>query len=110
MKCFLIDPVARHISVENLEWDITMGYHALNHMIYTMGQYTAFDSFMINQEGDRCYLDDSGLLRGDLIIWHWIGYHHPLAGRGVVLGTRGEDTCAPRISLETLRRHVVFIP
>lgn len=56
---------------------------------------------------DVIYLDDEGLFKDHD---HWFrlhGYHQPLRGRGLVVGTdRGGNAKAPDISIEQVRRNV----
>jgi len=102
MKAYLIDPELHAIT--EFEYDGSM------QGIYETIDATMFDVVRINDEGDVVYVDDEGLYNASFY-WAYEDYPHPLAGKGMVLGTDYQgESCAPtRVTLEQLEDSVRFI-
>jgi hypothetical protein len=78
--CIVID--ARERVVRTGEYDGT------NQCIYKLGRYECFDVIKLNEQEDKLFVDDNGLLNREAMDFFGIeGYGQPLAGNGVILGT-----------------------
>lgn len=104
MRAFLIDPVPR--TVEQL--DFQGDYEEIQRALGYDDARPLFTVIEV-QNGDTLFVDDEGLLKPGLSAFHWRGYHAPLAGKGLLLGTdrEGSSTDA-RATLEEVREHVVW--
>ena len=102
MKSILIDPEKRAIT--EFEYDGSM------QGIYETIDATCFDAVRLNNEGDVVYVDDEGLYNSRNY-WAYGDYPHPIAGKGMVLGTDYEgESVAPRATtVESLELSVRFI-
>jgi len=101
MKSFLIDP--EHNAITEFEYDGSM------QGIYETIDATMFDAVRIN-DVDVVYVDDEGLYNSNFY-WAYGEYPHPIAGKGMVLGTdnQGESISPVRITMEDLELNVRFI-
>jgi hypothetical protein len=101
MKAYLIDPELHAIT--EFEYDGSM------QDIYETIDATMFDAIRINDDGDVVYVDDEGLYNSTHY-WAYGEYPHPIAGKGMVLGTDSHgESIAPVITLEKLEDRVRFI-
>lgn len=105
MRVYVIDPNDRTIREDEITW-APGDYGGLNAGVYRLGRFDCYDRLRIT-ETDYVHLDDEGLHK-PLVRWSWAGYPRPLAGIGVVVGTHGEESCAPSCSLLFLRAHVLW--
>ena len=101
MKVFKIDARDHVITEETCNGDLQD--------IYRIGGFDCVDAVQISS-GDTIYVDDEGLLKNPTDFFSVPGYLSPLAGNGVVLGIDvwGEDTPAPKITIDELKRSVLF--
>ena len=103
MRAYLINPFAREVTEVDYDGDFNQIYGFL-------GGVRCFTCVTINQEGDGVFIDDEGLFNGDNEFFSVAGYPEPLAGFGLVLGCDPEgESCAPSLTLETLRDRVKFL-
>jgi hypothetical protein len=102
MISYLIDPEAR--SITEFEYDGSM------QGIYETIDATMFDVVRLNEKGDVVYVDDEGLYNSNHF-WRVANHPHPIAGKGMVLGTdsQGESQAPSATNLETLQASVLFI-
>jgi Domain of unknown function (DUF3846) len=103
MKAILIDSVTRSVSEVEYNGDYRHIYELID-----------CDTFTIVRIGhnDVIYVDDEGLLKDsppcDYFMYR--GYHQPLAGKGLVLGTNEEgDSVAPIHTLSQIKDRVEFV-
>lgn len=102
MQAYLVDPFTKTITEVEYSDDIQD--------IYRLIEAEPFDCAHFNGQGDAVFVDDNGLLNAPLHFFLIEGYPHPLAGKGLVLGSN-EDTGAtdsPFVDLEWLQNHVRF--
>ena len=101
MLAYLIDP--EHHSITEVEYDGTM------QGIYENIDATLMDAVRIN-DTDVVYVDDEGLYNCDFY-WRYGDYPHPIAGKGLVLGTdrEGESISPVSTDMEDLETNVHFI-
>ena len=103
MKSYLINPEDQTITLADYR-----GYESIKELI----KAPLFDVVRINDLGDCIYVDDEGLYRQPQYFWTYGNYLHPLAGRGLVLGTdmsTGESRPPMRVSISTLTEMITFI-
>lgn len=102
MKAYLIDPYEG--SIEQVE------YSGDYEDIYRLIDCRYFDCVGIDN-GDTIFVDDEGLYRDNQEFFMIEGYHSPLCGKALVLGTdRKGNSQAPKISLTKLKKMITFIP
>lgn len=102
-KGYLIDPEAK--TVTHVNYDLATGIDGIYKLI-------GADPFAVVQieKRDAIYVDDEGLLRNPRYFFKYLGYHQPLAGKGLVLGTNEEgDTVSAKIKYEDLKKRVSFL-
>lgn len=59
--------------------------------------------------GDCVYVDEEGLFKEPAVFFHWRGFHQPLAGSGLVVGTDDDgNTVDCKTSLEQVKARVRF--
>ncbi len=78
MKAYLVDPHNKSIDIVDYE-----GYDDIKQ--YLDGAW--FDVVRLNDLGDVAYVDDEGLYRQPQSFWRYRNWPHPIAGKGLVLGT-----------------------
>lgn len=104
MNAYLIDPVAETVT--------EVAYDGDYRSIYPLIQAECFDVASVESNGDAVYVDDEGLLNltpATKFFWYG-GYHSPLCGRGLMLGTDEEgNSVAPVTSIETVRQKIRFL-
>lgn len=106
MKAYLIDPV--HAAITEITLDPAKDRLP---QIYAHLGCDAIDAVTIPNAPDHtCYVDDEGLHKP---LCHFIalrGYPHPIAGKGLVVRiTESGDTAAATLSLDQLKRDVMYI-
>lgn len=101
VRAYLIDTPNKQ--VVEVEWD--GDYSSIREHIRAE-LYTAV--FM--EHRDTLFVDDEGLINGNPYGWFVIdGYHQPLRGYGLVLGTDDVgESVEPRTSLDALRAKIKF--
>lgn len=104
MKSILIDPFTRTIKEADYNGDF--------HQIYEFIQCDTFDAVTVNDKGDAVFVDDEGLISGkEQAFFGWLGYPHPLAGRGIVLGSTisDGDSADTTVTLEEAIESIVWL-
>lgn len=102
MKAFLIDPTVATITEIDYDGDWMKIGPLLGCVLFT--------TVILNHMDDVIFVDDEGLINGNPHGWFSLaGYHQPLKGKGLVLGTDLEgESIAPRITLEDLHMLISF--
>lgn len=106
LNAYLIDPENKTVSIVTVEPD---GDSHLDSM-YKHIKCDLVDVVYVNRSNDVLFLDDEGRLKPNHYFF-WRGYHSPLAGRALVLGTSDDgDTIEPReLTLESVKDHVQWL-
>lgn len=104
MQAFLIDPYKETIT----EFDYSGNYEDINSTI----ESRCFTIVHIDDKGNDLFVDDEGLLRGNLSLEKFIkidSYPDPLVGKGIVLGSNdmGESTDTT-LTIDALKSMVQF--
>ena len=100
MRAILIDPFTQSISEVN--------YSGNFREIYEHIDAETFDVARIS-ETDTVFVDDEGILKQIDAAFIIDGYHHPLVGRGLVLGSDAEgETVDCRMTIEEAMERVTF--
>ncbi len=107
---FLIDPLAQQISQV---WINTADRHGLTDM-YKVLDCDMVEPVYLNAEEDTLWVDEEGLLKNPQYFFYIEGLHQPMAGRGLVLGTKqtadGGISVDPKtVTLDWLREHTAFV-
>jgi hypothetical protein len=102
MKAILIDPEFHAIT--------EVEYGGSLQDIYELIDCTCIDAIRVNDSGDTIYVDDEGLYNSNFY-WRYEDYPHPIAGKGLVLGTdmAGESISPVLLTVERLENSVRFI-
>lgn len=101
MRAILIDPFARTVTEIELAPGIKPIYDAI--------KADCFCTVNLD-DGDAIYLDDDGLFREGQEFFSVGNYPHPLAGRGVVLGSNDEgESRAPVLGAAFLAKYVHWL-
>jgi len=102
MKAILINPEFHSIT--------EVEYNGKLQDMYELIDCTLIDAVRINADGDTVYVDDEGLYNSNFY-WVYEDYPHPLAGKGLVLGTdmAGESISPVTETIERLERSVRFV-
>jgi hypothetical protein len=104
MQAYLIDPYEKSIT--------TVSYSGHFEDINRLIGSRVFDLVHLNGHGDDAYVDDEGLLRGDLSQERFIkfaSYPEPIVGKALVLGsTEDGESAEPKMSHEELSNDVQF--
>jgi hypothetical protein len=104
MNAYLIDPFTKTVT--------TVEYDGDYQRIYDLIECDMFDVVRINAQGDGIFVDDEGLINGKEQAFFRIdvdGYHHPLAGKGLVLGVDSEgESISPHITHEELCERIFW--
>jgi hypothetical protein len=102
----LIDPFA--LTVSQVEYDgddITAIHRLLSHESMKVDTFTAVNL----DRGDAIFVDDDGLSKPCDRFFLWRGYHEPLAGKGLVIGSDSEgDSQSPKMTLIQARNKIIF--
>lgn len=104
MQAFLIDPYKETIS----EFNYTGNFEDINKAI----ESRCFTVVNLDQKGNGMFVDDEGLLRGNLSLEKFIkisSYPDPLVGKGLVLGCddMGESTDTT-LTIDELKSMIQF--
>jgi len=86
--------------------------------VYVNGDYTEiyriinvdlFTVVNLDNKGNALFVDDEGLLKNPEFFFKWDGYHQPLAGNGLILGTDDEgESVSTTLTLEEVKARVTF--
>lgn len=109
VRAILIDPFACKVTeVEHDASDFRGIYALLSHEVHPVSTFTAAYSDML-RPGEAIFVDDNGLLNNPLRFFLFAGYHQPLAGKGLILGSDHEgETVGATSALLFIRRRVMF--
>lgn len=101
MRAILIDPINRIIT--------EVQYSGVYTNIYDHIEAQYFDIVRISVDEDL-YVDDEGLLKPNKYFYvSTYSPNQPLAGKGLVLGRKGEDAVATKLTVEQVQRMVSFL-
>ena len=107
VRAILIDPIARTFREVRHNGDYKQIYEYLSDKDNGL-DVTDFNSVMIDRR-NIVWVDGEGLLKNPRYFFVWRGYHQPLAGRGLVLGTNEQgETIGTTWSMNMVRDHVRF--
>jgi hypothetical protein len=102
MNAYLIDPVEKTVTQVDHSGDYKEIQKAIGCGLFTC-------AYPPGVGADVIYVDDEGLFVEGQSFFKFEGYPHPLAGKGLVLGTTGEgDSKSPDTALETIKAKVRF--
>ena len=123
MKAILIDPVAETVTEVEHDGD----YHQIYELLSDKEHGLNVGTFEIVRLGvktpddkieNTLYVDENGLLNEPRYFFIYQGYHQPLAGRGLILGTTLEDetdvtdeggkSIGTTLTVEEVRSRVAF--
>ena len=102
MKAILIDPFAETVEVVDYSgnWEDIGGLLECRY----------FDVVRID-DSETLYVDDEGLYAENQRFFRWDGYHSPLAGRALILGTDEEgESIDTDMEPEDVEKLVTFLP
>ena len=102
MKAILIDPFAETVEVV----DYSGNWEEISDLI----ECRYFDIVRVDDK-ESLYIDDEGLYTENQRFFKWDGYPHPLAGRGLILGTNEEgESIDTDMETEDVEKLVTFLP
>lgn len=108
MRAILIDPVAKTVSEVEYNGD----YRQIDVLLSDKDNGLNVDCFTVVSidDDDDIFVDDEGLLKDPKHFFVWKGYGQPLAGRGLILGHRGDgESIATTLKLDEVRDNVAFV-
>jgi hypothetical protein len=101
MKAILIDVKARQVREVEIENDLDSIYQAMGVDMIEVATRLP--------NGDTIFVDEEGLIKGDIKGWFDVGAHQPFAGNGLVVGTsRGGDTVACKSTVDDILKLTSF--
>jgi len=101
MKAILINSIDRTVS------EVTLKGDSLTALQTAVGGYITVGLDLPN--GDTLYVDDEGLLKGNVTFFEVKNAHQPFAGNGVIVNTTKEGESAPvKSSLEDIKARISF--
>ena len=107
-KAILINPFNK--TIEMVDYDFGGSYLQISHLIGTEECIKPLFCAVDIDETNTVYIDDEGLYRETQAYFMWEGYHQPLQGKGLILGTdydNGESIPAT-LSLDEVKEKVSF--
>lgn len=109
VRAILIDPFACTVTeVEHDANDYRHIYALLSHESMPVDCFTAVHSEML-RDGEAIFVDDNGLLVPCDRFFVFAGFHQPLAGKGLILGSnKAGNTVAATSRLSIIQRCVIF--
>lgn len=114
IKAILIDPFAcevKHVDLtgnDNSD-DLASYYAALSHEIHPVGCFDVARARLL-KGNDAIFIDDNGLLQPRERFFIHVGYHAPLAGKGLIVGaTDSGKAISAQTDIKHVRRCVVFL-
>ena len=102
IKAILIDPFTETVEVVDYsgDWEDIGGLLECRY----------FDVVRID-DSETLYVDDEGLYEENQRFFRWDGYHSPLAGRALILGTDEEgESIDTDMETEDVEKLVTFLP
>jgi hypothetical protein len=113
IKALVIDPYACTIEPVQIEDHFTAWYAPLStakgkvdmaEKIQTPPGY--WPPFLAH--GDMILVDEAGLYKDHTRWFGWHGAYQTFAGKGLIVGTIGENQADVQTSIESARKHIVF--
>ena len=108
-KAILINPFNK--TIEIVDYDFGGSYLQISHLIGTEECVKPLFQAIDIDGTNSIYIDEEGLYRETQAYFTWEGYHQPLQGKGLILGTdyEGEGESIPTtLSLDEVKEKVSF--
>jgi hypothetical protein len=102
MRAILIDPVAKTVTALDFEGDFRAIQKAID-----VDCFTIIRPFPDND--DTLYLDDEGLFKDNQSFFLLDCYPQPLAGKGLILGTDGDDDTDCASTVEKVKARLTWV-
>jgi hypothetical protein len=95
MKVILIDAVERQVKAVEITGDLDSIYQAMGVEMIEVATRLP--------NGDTIFVDEEGMIKGEIKGWFDVGAHQPFAGNGLVVGTSREgDTIACKSTVDDI--------
>lgn len=107
-KAILINPFNK--TIEMVDYDFGGSYLQISHLIGTEECVKPLFCAVDIDETNTVYIDDEGLYRETQAYFMWEGYHQPLQGKGLILGTDYDngESIPTTLSLDEVKEKVSF--
>ena len=107
-KAILINPFNK--TIETVNYDFGGSYLQISHLIGTEECVKPLFCAVDIDETNTVYIDDEGLYRDTQAYFMWEGYHQPLQGKGLILGTDYDngESIPTTLSLDEVKEKVSF--
>ena len=107
-KATLINPFNK--TIEMVDYDFGGSYLQISHLIGTEECVKPLFCAVDIDETNTVYIDDEGLYRETQAYFMWEGYHQPLQGKGLILGTDYDngESIPTTLSLDEVKEQVSF--
>tara|TARA_Y100000114_G_C11477338_1_gene193682 strand:- start:6 stop:422 length:417 start_codon:yes stop_codon:yes gene_type:complete len=107
-KAILINPFNK--TIETVDYDFGGSYLQISHLIGTEECVKPLFCAVDIDETNTVYIDDEGLYRDTQAYFMWEGYHQPLQGKGLILGTDYDngESIPTTLSLDEVKEKVSF--
>ena len=107
-KAILINPFNK--TIEMVDYDFSGSYLQISHLIGTEECVKPLFCAVDIDETNTVYIDDEGLYRETQAYFIWEGYHQPLQGKGLILGTDYDngESIPTTLSLDEVKEQVSF--
>jgi hypothetical protein len=104
----LINPFNK--TIEMVDYDFGGSYLQISHLISTEECVKPLFCAVDIDETNTVYIDDEGLYRETQAYFTWEGYHQPLQGKGLILGTDYDngESIPTTLSLDEVKEKVSF--
>lgn len=109
VRAILIDPFACTVTeVQHDADDMNDIYKLLSHESMKVGMFEVVSSRLL-KANDAIFVDEEGLQKRYARFFKFAGWHQPIAGKGLILGTDEEgDTVPCETSLDIVRMSTMF--
>lgn len=107
-KAILINPFNK--TIEMVDYDFGGSYLQISHLIGTEECVKPLFCAVDIDETNTVYIDDEGLYRDTQAYFMWEGYHQPLQGKGLILGTDYDsgESIPTTLSLDEVKEKISF--
>ena len=107
-KAILINPFNK--TIEMVDYDFGGSYLQISHLIGTEECVKPLFCAVDIDGTNTVYIDDEGLYRDTQAYFMWEGYHQPLQGKGLILGTDYDngESIPTTLSLDEVKEKVSF--
>ena len=107
-KAILINPFNK--TIEMVDYDFGGSYLQISHLIGTEECVKPLFCGVDIDETNTVYIDDEGLYRDTQAYFMWEGYHQPLQGKGLILGTDYDsgESIPTTLSLDEVKEKISF--